>query len=97
VVGLLAEFDGGTQQRLQFCEVLVKLEQIRDGLREVTANLRNSILVIEVEPLGKIKSDAELKAEDLEAEVMRLREELRSIRELLGANLERKNPGEKMV
>jgi len=94
VVSLLAEFDGGTQRR-QFCDVLVKLEQIRDGLREVTANLRDSILVIEVEPLGKIQSDAELEAEDLEAEVMRLREELRGIRELLGFSLQRKNPDEK--
>jgi len=83
------------EQGRQFCDVLVKLEQIRDGLREVTANLRDSILVFEVEPLGKIKSDVELKAEDLEAEVMRLREELRGVRELLGANLEKKNPDEK--
>lgn len=94
---LLAEFEGEARHKLPLNAALDKLEHIRDELREVTANLHDSIQVIEGEPLGKIKSEAELKAEDLEVEVLRLREELRVIRELLGSNLENKKPDEKTL
>ena len=91
---LLAESEVEARQKLPLYEAVDRLEHIRDSLREVTANLHDSIQVIEGEPLGKIKSEAELKADDLEVEVMRLREELRLIKELLGSNLEKKKPDE---
>ena len=94
---LLAESEGEARQKLPLYETVDRLEHIRNELREVTANLRDSIQVIEGEPLDKIKSEAELKAEDLEVEVMRLRKELRVIKEILGTNLENKNPDEKTL
>jgi cell shape-determining protein MreC len=88
------EVGGISQIRLSAQEVLARLEQIQEGLREVKANLHDSIIVIESESFEKLKFDAELKAENLELEVKQLREELSSIRKLLGANLGEKKPAE---
>ena len=82
---------------MQLHEAVTILKQIRKQLREVTSNLNDSITLIESESLGKIKSDVELKAEELEVEVMGLREELRDIKEILGMDLEKKNPDKKYV
>ena len=43
--------------------------------------------------LENFKVDIELRASDLEAEVKQLREDLKSIRALLGLNLEENNGG----
>jgi len=75
-------------------ETVAMLRRIQEGLREVAENLHESIEIIESNPMHKLRLDAEFKATNLEAEVKRLREELKAIKDLLGTNLEKKKPRE---
>ncbi len=87
---LMGEFEADSEHKLSLPQVFTKLEHIQDDLREITANLHESIEVIESNPLQKVWLDAEVKAVSLEEEVKRLREDLKEIKELLGFNLEKK-------
>ena len=75
--------------------LVVKLEEIRQGLSISLLVLRKKIRTLETEKgsllfeVEKLKKVAETRASALEAEVNELREELRSLRELLGATEER--------
>ena len=89
--------DDQEHQKLPLHDAVNRLEQIREELMEITDNLHDSIVAIEDESLAKIKSDVKLRAENLDDEVMQLREELKVIKELLGLNLEKKKPDEKYV
>jgi t-SNARE complex subunit (syntaxin) len=90
----MAEFETepDSEEKLSRDETIARLQQILDGLKEVVENLHDNIEVIESDPLTKLRLDAESKATTLEAEVKRLREDLKSIKDLLGPNLEKKKP-----
>jgi hypothetical protein len=83
----MVEFKVDSQDTFSVDESLVKLKLIQLELREVVANLHEKIEIIKSEPLQKIRLDAESKAKSLEAEVKRLREDLKAIKDLLGINL----------
>jgi uncharacterized phage infection (PIP) family protein YhgE len=73
-----------------------KLEEIQLGFRQNLRNLHQNLELIDSRHdlqnnLESIKKDAQTRASDLEAEVKRLRDDLNSIRELLGLNLEKHN------
>jgi DNA repair exonuclease SbcCD ATPase subunit len=77
-------------------KVLVeKLEEIRKGLKQTLRGLREKISKLETEratllvEIEKLKKVAEARANALEGDVKELREELRSLRELLGGSEER--------
>jgi uncharacterized coiled-coil DUF342 family protein len=72
--------------------LMERINSIRNGLTQSLNTLRikigsleteRSMLLVEIEEL---KQAAELRAKSLESEVCQLREEIRSLRELLGAN-----------
>jgi predicted nucleic acid-binding Zn-ribbon protein len=76
-------------------KVLVeKLKEIREGLKQTLRVLREKISTLETErasllvEIEKLKKVAEARANALEVDVKELREELRSLRELLGDSVE---------
>ena len=76
-------------------EQIKRLKEIQLELRRNLAELQLKLEIFDSEPdflisLESAKKDAELKANDLEAEVKRLREELKAIKDLLGTNIEKK-------
>ncbi len=85
-----------TEDKPTFEESVAKLKQIQVGLQQVLANLREKIALFEVEPqfqenFENLKRDVETRADNLEGEVKRLRQDLKSIKELLGYNTEKNN------
>jgi transcription elongation factor Elf1 len=72
-------------------ELAERVKVIREGLVKTLATLRGRIRMLETERAGVLgemdllKRDAESRADALEAEVQELREEVRSLRELLGS------------
>jgi cell shape-determining protein MreC len=90
----MVEFEVDSRENSSVDESLVKLKLIQLELREVVANLHEKIEIIESEPLQKIRLDVESKANSLEAEVKRLREDIKAIKDLLGINLEKKKTGD---
>ncbi len=90
----MAEVETDSEEKLTVDESLAKLKQIQNGLREVVDNLHEKIETIESEPLEKLRVDAESKANNLETEVKRLREDLKAVKDLLGNNLEKKKTRE---
>lgn len=88
----MAGFETDSTDKYSIDTSVAKLKQIQIGLREVVANLHEKIETIESEPLEKLRVDVESKATDLEAEVKRLREDLKAVKDLLGYNLEKKKP-----
>jgi hypothetical protein len=72
----MVEFEVDSRENSSVDESLVKLKLIQLELREVVANLHEKIEIIESEPLQKIRLDVESKANSLEAEVKRLREDI---------------------
>jgi len=90
----MAEFETepDPEERLSRDETIARLKQIREGLREVVDNLHENIECIESDTLQQYRLDAESKAVNLEAEVKRLREDLKAIKDLLDPNLEKKKP-----
>jgi LPS O-antigen subunit length determinant protein (WzzB/FepE family) len=92
----MAEFETGPQEKLTIEKATARLRQIRSGLEQATARLREKIEIISSEPelqisLENLKRDTETRASSLEAEVKRLREDLKAVRELLGDNSEKRN------
>lgn len=77
-------------------KVLVeRIKEIREGLKQTLRVLREKINRLETErasllvDIEKLKKVAEARANALEVDVKELREELRSLRELLGGSEER--------
>jgi len=73
-----------------------KLEEIQLGFKQNLRNLHQNLELLDSRHdlknnLESMKKDAQIRASDLEAEVKRLRDDLNSIRELLGLNLEKHN------
>ena len=92
----MSDFYDDTSEDLSINELARKLKQIEKGLRLNLSNLHEQLSVIESksELLGRLtifKKDMEMQASDLEADVKQLREDIESIKELLGMNLKRQN------
>ena len=72
-------------------DLVERIKGIREGFAETLATLRGRIRMLETERAGvlgevdELKRDAESRADALEAEVERLREEVKSLRELFGS------------
>ena len=76
-------------------ELVSKLREIQLGLKHNLAYLQQKLATLYSEPellngLENAKRDAESRANNLEAEVKQLREELKAIKDLLGSNMEKK-------
>ena len=75
-------------------DLVVKIMEIREGLKKTLRNLREKITRLETERMSllveieKLKKVAEARANALETEVNELREELKSLREFLGTSEE---------
>jgi predicted nucleic acid-binding Zn-ribbon protein len=75
--------------------LVAKLEEIRQGLTQSLRVLHEKMKTLETEQpslldeVARFKKTSETRASVLEAEVNELREELRSLREFLGASEER--------
>jgi hypothetical protein len=79
-------------------ESIAKLKEIQLCIKQNLSNLNKTLEMLDTKSdlhynLDNLKKDVESRASDLEAEVNRLREDLKSIRELLGLNLEQQNSG----
>ena len=72
-------------------DLVERIKGIREGFTQTLATLRDRIRMLETERAGvlgemdELKRDAESRADALEAEVQQLREEVKSLRELFGA------------
>ncbi|MCW4053892.1 MAG: hypothetical protein NWE84_03090 [Candidatus Bathyarchaeota archaeon] len=73
-------------------DLVAKIEEIREGLKQTLRTLNEKIKMLETErssllvEIEKLKKVARSRVNSLETEVRWLREELRSMRELLGAS-----------
>ncbi len=90
--------DAETSNLPNIRESIVKLKEIQLGLKKNLNKLHQAIKLLDSKPelqnsIEDLKTDAEIRANNLEAEVERLREDLKSIRELLDSNLEKRNSG----
>jgi Skp family chaperone for outer membrane proteins len=93
----MAKFETETQYKLTVEEAITRLKEIQAGFKIAAVNLHEKIELFSTEHqfqdgLENLKRDVETRASDLETEVKRLRNDLKTIKELLGANLEKKNP-----
>jgi hypothetical protein len=93
----MAEFDPEKpQKKLALPEAIAKLREIHESLSLVVANLHENIQALDDDPdfqdsLQNLQRDAETRAISLEDEVRRLRSDVKSMKDLLGDNVE-KNP-----
>ena len=86
---------GPMTQQAKLDELICRLTEIQIGLKTSLADLQLKLAVFDTEhktfvSLDNAKQAADHKASDLEAEVQRLRDELKSIKDLLGSNLDKK-------
>lgn len=84
-------------QNLTAPEVVIKLKEIKQGLVVLVANLHENIQAIDDDPdfqdrMQSLQRDTESRASSLEEEVKRLRSDVKNIKDLLGDNVEEKNP-----
>jgi LPS O-antigen subunit length determinant protein (WzzB/FepE family) len=87
----MAEFEPEPEQ-LTIGEAASRLRLIECGLRQVAANLHGKLMLLDSEAgLEELRRDAEVRAADLEAEVKRLRLDLKSVKDLLRSDLDKKN------
>jgi len=76
-------------------ELVGRLREIQSGLKHNLADLQQKLALLDSEPelvtsLENAKRDAELRANNLEAEVKRLRKDIKAVKDLLGSNIEKK-------
>jgi hypothetical protein len=96
----MAEFNEEiAQEKLTVTEAFAKLKLIQQGLATVMANLHDNIQALDDDPdvqdsLEKLQKNTESRAKDLETEVKRLRTDVKTIKDLLGDNIEKKDPTE---
>jgi len=89
-------FDEQTPKQLTLAKAATRLNEIKDGLKENLKNLQKQLSVIESKPellnrLELFRSDMEIKASTLEADIERLRDDVNTIKNLLGLNLKKQN------
>ena len=88
----MSNFVEEAPEKLPLKGTAYKLKKIESGLVENLENLRQQLKVIESKPellshIEIFRSDMESKANSLEADVDKLREEVKKIKALLGLNL----------
>lgn len=91
----MAEFGSEPQKKLTAKESITRLKEIQAGLKQAVFNLHEKIELFSSEPqfqdgLDDLKRDVETRANDLESEVKRLRNDLKTIKDFLGSNLKEK-------
>ena len=89
-------FDKQTPKKLTLAKVAIRLKEIEEDFEENLENLHKQLLVIESKPdllkrLELFKSDMESKAGTLEADIKKLRDDVNTIKDLLGLNLKKHN------
>ena len=94
---IIAYFDAKTLDKTKMEEPIVELKENLSDLKKLeqtASENRNTWVKAWVTKRSEnLKKDAETRASGLEAEVKRLREDLTSIRDLLGLNLDKRNSG----
>jgi len=83
-------------EKPKFQELVDKLKEIQLGFRQNLSNLHLNLELLDSRTdlqsnLDILRKDAQTRVSDLEVEVKRLREDLESVRELLGLNLDKYN------
>ncbi len=91
----MAEFGTQPQEKITIEEIISRLKEINAGLKQAVFNLHDKIELFSSEPqfqdgLEDLKRDVETKANLLESEVKSLRNDLKTIKDLLGSNLKEK-------
>jgi chromosome segregation ATPase len=84
-----------TAQAPKMEELVGRLREIQSGLKHNLEDLQQKLALLDSEPelvtsLENAKRDAELRADNLEAEVKRLRKDIKAIKDLLGSNMKKK-------
>jgi len=85
-------------ERPKMQELIDKLEEIQLGFRQNLDNLHQKLELLDSRhdlqnSLESLRKNALTRVSDLEVEVKRLRDDLKSIRELLGLDLDQYNSG----
>jgi hypothetical protein len=80
------------EKKLPIGDLICKLRKIESGFRQNLARLHQDLATLDSKPVFEgmaiRKKDAETRADDLEAEVKQLQDELRAIKELLHLDTE---------
>ncbi len=89
-------FDKQTPKKLTLAKAATRLKEIEKGFKENLENLHEQLLVIESKPeliqrLELFRGDMEIKANNLEADIKKLRDDVNTIKDLLGLNLKKQN------
>lgn len=92
----MPNFNKRSPEQLTLGKAAARLREIEDSLRENLENLHKQLSVIESKPdllnsLELFRSDMENKAITLEADVKKLRDDVKTIKEFLGLNLKKQN------
>jgi hypothetical protein len=93
----MADSEKAAPKKLKMEKVVGRLREIEDGLRDNLDDLHEQLCVIESKPellsrLELFRSDMETKATTLEADVKKLRDDVKTIKDLLGLNLKKQSP-----
>jgi len=83
--------------QLTATEAVARLKQIQQRLTTVVIDLHDNIQALDddldvQDSLEKLQQRTENKAKDLETEVRRLRTDVKTIKDLLGDSIEKKDP-----
>lgn len=86
-----------TSEDLSIKELACHIKQIEKGLKRNLSKLHERLSVMEskrdlLDRLTIFKKDREKQASSLEADVKRLRQDIKTIKEFLGMNLKKQNP-----